>query len=162
MTGYRVDNKRMRQGQSPHKTSQVVCEFALFVRDRNAVRVNLNRGLIHAILLNDKDLGTIGRDVLAISSRSRGTLKLHSAKVAERYIYAIMLEVFDDPLSILLAKLGIGRHIFLYSLACGMVLDLDYTVCVGGRGDCNLDFVTSVYGNVVDINRVGRKPLIPS
>jgi len=122
----------------------------------------LNRGLILATLLNDKDLGTNGRDVLAISCRSRGTLKLHSAKVAEGYIYAIIHEVFDDPFNILLAKLGIGRHILRYSLACGMVLDLDHTVRVGGRGDCNLDSVTGSYGNVVEINRVGWIPLIPS
>jgi hypothetical protein len=122
----------------------------------------LNRGLIHAILLNDKDLGANGRDVLAASCRSRGTHKLHSAKVAEGYIRPIIHEVFNDPLSILQAKWGIGSQFFPYNLACSMVFDHDYTVCVGVRGDCKLDYITSAYGNVVEINRVGWIPLIPS
>ena len=137
------------------------CVLQIF--DRNATRVFFNRGNIQAVLLQDNDCGTIGRDVLVSSCRGICIGEFHCAKVAEGHVYIILRVIFDDPLGILLTKCGaLGLEDVFCHLPCGQVLDLGCTTIGRSCGDCEPDLVTRIYGKAVEECRIRWIPLIPS
>ena len=98
------------------------------------------------------------------ATRARGSSvnEGHGAKVREGNKTAVLLKVFDNPLSILLAK-GIRRgEVLRDSLASSLILNDRRTRSRRGSSDGSLDNITSTDGDPREIIGVVRVPLVPS
>ena len=114
-----------------------------------------------AILLNVYECGTRGCVGSAARSSGSGAGEGHGSKVGEGNKAVALLKVFDDPLSILLAKSIARGEVLGNGLASGQVLDGRYTRGRRVSGDGGLDFVTSRDGDAREIVSVVRVPLVP-
>ena len=152
--------------RSPKQLCDIIKEFSpavtsLDVLDDDGGSVNGNGGK-NIVLLNADDGSTRGGVDGAARASGSGASELHSTKVRKRNKAVVILKVFDDPLSILLAK-SIGRGEVLGDvLASGQVLNDSCTRGIGGSSNGGPDHITSADVDTREIVGVVGVPLVPS
>jgi len=127
-------------------------------RDRDG-RQNLSAGI-----LNLDDLRT-GKRNGGSTSAGDSAAEGDGVEAGEVDLRAALLEVLDDPLSILLCEGGGGgrsRDGLSVAEAGGDVLYHDSTTGGGGSSDGDADGLASAYGEAADVNGEVGEPLVPS
>ena len=146
----------------PNKKCDQQPVTSLDVLDGGGRSAGGNGGENLVVLLNVDEGSTRGGVGGATRASGSGASELHGAKVRERNKAAVLLKVFDDPLSILLAK-SIGRgEVLGDGLASGQVLNDSCTRGSGGSSNGGLDLITSADSDAREIVGVVGVPLVPS
>ena len=110
-----------------------------------------DRGQDLVVLLNVDDVGTRWRDSGAGRVRRGGISEGDRAEVGKGNEGVTLLEVLDDPLSVLLAKSGRRGDLLADALAVGVVRDDGGARGRAGGGDGESDGITSLEGNAGEI-----------
>ena len=115
-----------------------------------------------SVLLN-VDEGSTRRGVGgATGARGSSASEGHGAKVREGNKAAVLLKVFDNPFSILLAESIRRGEVLRDSLASSQILNDRRTRSRRGSSDGSLDNITGTDGDPREIIGVVRVPLVPS
>jgi hypothetical protein len=146
---------------------EILCHFRidLDIAASNAGRAGsraVSEDLV--ILFNIDDGGTADTDGTG-SGLGGGTGERDRAEVSELNHGATLLEVLDNPLSVVLAQVAYGALVaerVLDGLASGVVLDGCSACGLAGGGDSHSDGVSSGEGDSREVIGVIGVPLIPS
>ena len=122
--------------------------------DIRSVDGNIRENLIFLLNIND---GGTRRGV----ARGTGIIKSHSAKVCKGNEAVAFFKVFDNPLSILLAKGISGSEVHGDGLASGQILNGCHTGRRRISHDSGLDSVTGTDVDAGEIVGIVRVPLVP-